>query len=337
MAGTGNNGLTDKVSQRMLKIGPAGWSYADWAGKVYPTRKPQGFDPLEYLSGYFDTIEINSTFYRMPYAATVAGWVKKVAANPHFTFTAKLTQPFTHTRQASAQDEVTFKKGMEPLRAADRLGALLLQFPYAFHNTPENREYLRQLAQRFREDALVLEVRHASWDRPYLYAFLQELGVGFCNIDQPRVSYSLGPTRRATGPVGYLRLHGRNAVTWFQEDVGRDARYDYLYSDDELNDIAETTKAIAAQAPVTYLITNNHFRGQAVVNALQLQHKLGYAEVRVPQQLLALHPELGQLIRGNTPREGMRESPDPTKPGGTAAQMELPLMPSSAPGRAEAG
>jgi len=283
----------------MIRIGPAGWSYPDWRGTVYPTKKPRLFDPLTYLASFFDTIEINSTFYRIPRASMAEGWVKKVAANSRFTFTVKLPQLFTHAREAGSSEDAAFKAGVAPLQAAGKLGAVLLQFPYSFHHTPATREYVRELGQRFHELRLILEVRHGSWDRAEVYAFLEESGIGFCNIDQPRVSYSLGPTRRVTSPVGYVRLHGRNAAAWFREDAGRDARYDYLYADEELEEIGQMAQAIARQASDTYLITNNHFRGQAVVNALQLQRKLGHAPVEVPSHLRAIYPQLEQLTQAD--------------------------------------
>jgi uncharacterized protein YecE (DUF72 family) len=281
----------------MTRIGLAGWSYADWKGRVYPSKPPRGFDPLEYLSAYFDTIEINSTFYRIPTVKTTRSWVARVDGNPAFRFTAKLPQVFTHTRQTNAQDEAAFKEAMAPLQDAQRLAALLLQFPYAFHQTPANRTYLQRLVERFRAYALVLEVRHRSWDTPDVYELLRELGVGFCNIDQPQVSYALGLTRQVTSEVGYLRLHGRNVTTWFQEDANRDARYDYLYSATELDEITAVLLAIAAQARETYLIANNHFRGQAALNALDIRRRVTRAPVNVPPQLLAVYPEMEQLIQ----------------------------------------
>jgi uncharacterized protein YecE (DUF72 family) len=291
-----------------MRIGLAGWSYPDWKGRVYPAKPPRGFDPLEYLAGYFDAIEINSTFYRIPTVKTTRDWASRVVGNPAFKFTAKLPQVFTHTRQTSAQDEAAFKDAMSPLLAADRLGALLLQFPYAFHQTPANRDYLNRLVERFRSYPLVVEVRHRSWDTPSTYEFLRALGVGFCNIDQPQVSYSLGLTRQVTSDIGYLRLHGRNAVTWFQDDVDRDARYDYLYSGPELEAISEVLQAIAAHARDAYLIANNHFRGQAALNAIELRHRITRASVPVPVQLLVVYPQLRQLMPPAASSEGDVES-----------------------------
>jgi uncharacterized protein YecE (DUF72 family) len=263
-----------------IRIGPAGWSYQDWAGQVYPQPQPRGFDPLTYLARYFDATEINSTFYRIPDAKTTQRWVARVADHPDFRFTAKLWQGFTHGGTANAQDQAAFRNAMAPLHEGGRLGDVLLQFPYRFHHTPENREHLRQLVAAFQEYPLILEVRHRSWDRPQVYAFLRELGIGFCNIDQPQVSYSIGLTRVVTSSIGYLRLHGGNAAMWFAESADAVAQYDYRYPAEELEAIVDVVEVLSRQAGETYLITNNHFRGQAALNALELRHRLRRAPCR---------------------------------------------------------
>ena len=147
----------------MIRIGPAGWSYKDWNGVVYPQPRPRGFDPLRYLSQYFSTIEINSSFYGAPKAETAKKWVLSVEHRDDFRFTAKLFQSFTHNRQPAPLDEKEFKEGLAPIVDAGRLGALLLQFPWSFKNEKESRDYLVHLQRRFREYPLVLEVRHSSW------------------------------------------------------------------------------------------------------------------------------------------------------------------------------
>jgi uncharacterized protein YecE (DUF72 family) len=280
----------------MIRIGPAGWSYQDWEGIVYPPKKGSKFDPLVYLSEFFDTIELNNTFYRPPTPAMSKSWARRVQSNSRFKFTAKLYRNFTHARESLTEaDEGTFKNGLAPLVEADRLGALLLQFPYSFHNTDENQAYLRELADRFKEFPLVLEIRHASWDRASAYRFLREIQVGFCNLDQPQVSYSIGPTKTVTSKIGYLRLHGRNVKEWFREDAGRDARYDYLYNEFELFEISERIRQISKEAEEVYVITNNHYHGKAVCNALELKAKMGEKNPKVPEVLLEHYPQLKEL------------------------------------------
>ncbi|MGE5252911.1 MAG: DUF72 domain-containing protein [Planctomycetaceae bacterium] len=280
----------------MIRIGPAGWSYQDWDGIVFPPKKGSKFDPLAYLSEFFDTIELNNTFYRPPTPAMSKSWARRVQSNSRFKFTAKLYRNFTHARESLTEaDEGAFKNGLAPLVEAGRLGALLFQFPYSFHNKEENLAYVKELADRFKEFPLVLEVRHASWDRASAFQFLREIQVGFCNIDQPQVSYSLGPTKTVTSKTGYLRLHGRNVKEWFREDAGRDARYDYLYNEFELFEIAERIRQIGKEAEEVYVITNNHYRGEAVCNALELKAKLGEKNPKIPEILLEHYPRLKEL------------------------------------------
>ncbi len=284
----------------MIRVGPAGWSYEDWKGTVYPDPLPRGFDPLPYIAEYFDTVEINSSFYRPPTERMTHSWVRRVAHNPRFKFTAKLYQRFTHERgTAGVQDERLFKRGMEPLLEADRLGALLVQFPWSFKNTSEARAYLRELLERFREYPLVVEVRHGSWNVEEVYQFLAERGVGFCNIDQPLFRRSLPPTSRVTAAVGYVRLHGRNYENWFAENADPGARYDYLYSPEELEPWIEKIRHISEIAREVYVITNNHVRGKGAVNALELRAALEREKVAVPPPLLRCYPRLYAIARSS--------------------------------------
>src|SRR5215471_11022578 len=162
----------------MIRVGPAGWAYKDWEGIVYPKPKPRGFDPVAYLARHFDTIEINSSFYGPPRSAEAKAWAEHAGGNPRFRFTAKLYQAFTHDRKATQQDEADFKNGIAPLMEAERLGALLMQFPWSFRNEPENRIYLRRLRDRFADYPPVVEVRHSSWIEPDVLDELAESGVG---------------------------------------------------------------------------------------------------------------------------------------------------------------
>ena len=197
-----------KPSPGKILVGPAGWSYADWEGIVYPRSKPRGFHEAAYLAQYFDTIEINTSFYNPLRAEVAASWVEKVQHNPSFQFTAKLWKRFTHERSASLQDEKACKQGLDPLAAAGRLGALLLQFPWSFKNTRENHEYMSGLFMQFMEYPLVVEVRHSSWNQPEIFDWLRAQGVGFCNIDQPVIGRSLG-AERTRHHAGGLRAAAR--------------------------------------------------------------------------------------------------------------------------------
>ncbi len=288
----------------MIRFGPAGWDYPDWAGKVYPKPKPKAFDPLRYIAGYFQTVEINSTFYRPPSPAVARAWAKRVEDHRDFRFTAKLWRRFTHERaEAWKREEVdAVRAGLDPLAEAGRLGALLLQFPWSFRNQEQNREWLRDLVRAFEAYPLVVEVRHVSWNEPDFYAELARGRVGIVNLDQPMFRNSLPPSARATSSVGYIRVHGRNYKDWFRKAAGRDERYDYLYSAAELKPWAERTVALAQEPNVTdvYAVNNNHFAGQAVANALMLEAQVTGEKVKVPEALLEAYPkELRPLAAEN--------------------------------------
>ena len=277
----------------MIRIGPAGWNYKDWAGIAYPEPKPRGFDPLAWLAGYFDTIEINSSYYGPPAPATAERWIARVRGNDRFRFTAKLWKRFTHERgTAFTRGEVEeASAGLLPILDAGRLGALLMQFPWSFRRTDENREWLDDVSRAFARFPLVLEVRHESWNEPAFYAELAERGIGFVNIDQPRFHHSIRPSATVTSPVGYVRVHGRNYRDWFRKGAGVEARYDYLYPPEELNGWVDRTREIAREAEETFVITNNHYRAKALVNAVMLESMVAKKKVLAPAGLVAAYPE----------------------------------------------
>jgi len=281
------------VTGRVL-VGTAGWSYADWKGRVYPDPRPRGFDELRHLARYLDCLEINSTFYRVPSARTVADWVRRTDSFPGFLFTAKVHQSFTHEEEAATgPGEVrAFLEALAPLREAKRLGALLLQFPWSFRDGPEARRRLARLCEFFAPERLVVEVRHASFGTADAEAFLAALGAGVADVDMPASKSNLPPLKRVLGPVGYVRLHGRNAAAWFDRKAGRDQRYDYLYSAAEIDAVAARVRAAAAQAPLLFVVTNNHFKGQGPANSFMLRARLLGRPVPVPPDLLHAYPFL---------------------------------------------
>ncbi len=232
------------------------------------------------------------------------------AVNPRFLFTAKLNQGFTHspiaviqstsaeTIRPLAEDEALAKAGLDSLANAGLLGALLIQFPISFKNTPENQAYLDQLLKKFAAYPRVVEVRHATWNSPELFVQLAERGVGFANIDQPILGKSIRPTNYVTSHVGYVRLHGRNYKNWFDSEHRND-RYDYLYTREELGGWVERIKTVSASATKTFVITNNHPDGKAAVSALEIEHMLSGKKVKAPESLIAKYPQLEQITEAS--------------------------------------
>ena len=280
----------------MIRVGPAGWSYPDSPGHVYPAGVPARFDALAFLAGFFDTIEINSTFYRPQPARAYTSWVRRVAHNPPFRFTVKLWQRFTHERAApwTADDVRLVTDGLEVLRDAGRLGALLAQFPWSFKPAAASGDLLARLAETFRAWPLVVEVRHGEWGRPETLRLFSDLGIGIANIDQPLIGQSLTPAAHRSGSVGYVRFHGRNYEHWFGEHEDAAQRYDYLYTVKELAPWVERIRALGAAEGVAdvYVITNNHFEGKGPANALMLRALLEKRKVQAPPVLYAAYRDV---------------------------------------------
>lgn len=282
-----------------VRVGPAGWSYPDWNRIVYPANKKRGFDPLRYLSRYFDTIEINSTFYRPALPKIFLNWAERVEENPHFRFSVKCWKRFTHEKKPlSMADMKQVFPGLEALHETGTLGCILFQFPWSFRNDMENRVYIREIRDCFQHFPIVLEVRHESWNQEAFFGYLKHLQIGFANLDQPVLRKCIPPTEITTAPTAYVRLHGRNDQDWFRKDAGRDDRYNYLYTQEELEDWVTRIKRLKRKAKEIYVITNNHFKGQAVCNAFQLQTLLGQPPRMIPESLKERFPELRRLETG---------------------------------------
>jgi len=280
----------------VIRVGPAGWSYPDSPGHVYPAGLPKSFDVLAFIASYFDTIEINASFYAPQPARNYASWVKRTAGRADFRFTAKLWQKFTHgesgvvSRESDVWSDENVRlvtEGMQILRDAGRLGAVLAQFPWSFKPSPPNLKHLERLAEAFAGWPVVVEVRHGAWAKHEYALLLKRLGLGFCNIDQPVIGESLGPTAGVTSDIGYLRFHGRRYDTWFEAHEDSAQRYDYLYGADELAPWVERIRKVTSADGVrdVYVISNNHFEGKGPANALMIRSMLEGRKVPAPPVL----------------------------------------------------
>ncbi len=273
-----------------LRCGPAGWSYPHWNSVVYPRPKSRTFHPLEYLAGYFDTVEINSTFYAPVRPEIARLWSSLVSHNRAFQFTAKLSRRFTHDRDLNSVEVQAFRDGIEPLQVSGKLGCVLMQFPWSFRYTVENRDFFIKLRRAFHQFPLVAEMRHSSWAAEEAVGTFIDYRVGFCNIDQPEYEKAMPPTSFLTSSTGYVRLHGRPAAGMLQgfEERAQD-RNDYLYSTSELQCWAGRIANIRQYAASVFVITTNDAAGKSVVNALQLQGMLGGRQSGIPGDLLRRH------------------------------------------------
>ncbi len=293
----------------MIRIGTSGWSYPTgegrWEGVFYPRGKK--VDHLEFYSRFFDTVEVNSSFYR-PIVPNVAhNWVEKTPSE--FRFTAKLYQKFTHPKmfeeatgkaaEVGLEDVERFQEGLAPLVEAGRLGCLLAQFPPSFKHDEETLTYLEDLLRQFARYPLAVELRHRSWtDNPDSFRLLASHGVAWCMIDEPKFRTSIGDVP-LTSKVGYFRFHGRNAMEWWKGD--RESRYNYLYSPQEVSALAEDVKDVAERTQDVYAFYNNHFGAKAVVNALQTRLRFGQEPSHeLPAALVEQYPELSQALQDSS-------------------------------------
>jgi len=176
---------------------------------------------------------------------------------------------------------------------------VLIQFPWSFKNDREERSYLTQLAERFKDYSLVVELRHESWNNPRIMQTLEDLGVGLCDIDQPLFANSIKPSAEVTSSIGYIRLHGRNYQNWFREEADVVERYDYLYSRDELEPWVNRIKEVAQKAKQTFVITNNHARGQSLANAFEIMAQLEEERVPGPAKLIETYPRLIESVEAD--------------------------------------
>jgi uncharacterized protein YecE (DUF72 family) len=278
---------------RDISIGIAGWSYPDWEGIVYPK---SSIDKLAFAADLVDCIEINSTFYRLPDRKNSASWLGRVEGRKDFFFTAKLHQTFTHERILDPLTAEQFKEGLRPLLEADRLHRLLIQFRYDFASIPENKEYLRKLIDVFGDVfSIVVEVRHHSWQLSESLEFLKRMKTSVCNLDYP-----LGPNSfdldETISPDGYMRLHGRNREKWFSKST-RDEIYDYVYNQSELREIFGRIEKLADRCQTYTVIANNHYKGAALANALELKYLLTGLKQPIPEGLLQRYPLLSEIAQ----------------------------------------
>lgn len=264
-----------------IRIGTSGWHYPSgngtWNGPFYPKKRPRGFDELRFYADRFDTVEVNATFYRQPEPDMSRKWLDRTPDS--FLFSIKLFQKFTHPemflkRPGTADWDVTlgdidlFRAGLDPIASAGRLGALLIQFPSSFHNEPNTQDYLRWLASAFADYPRAVELRHESWKGSPL---VEETGSALVRQDEPFANIA---TTATNNPLVYIRMHGRNKANWWKHEHPED-RYNYLYTSEELEPVADFAKEEAAIEKRVLVYFNNHFSAKAVANADILKNQVG--------------------------------------------------------------
>jgi len=268
--------------QARLYIGTSGWSYprgeGTWTGYFYPKGK---INELEYYSQFFNTIEVNSSFYRPPDPGYVHNWVRRVPDD--FLFTVKLWQKFTHPKMykdatgeeasISLKDIDTFKQSLEPLAGSGKLGALLAQFPPSFKNDEFGRQILSAVGKAFGQYRLAVELRHKTWsDDPDTALLLEKTEIAWVQIDEPKFASSIARELPTTSDLAYFRFHGRNAEMWWKGN--NETRYKYLYFPEEIEELSDRVKSAADKTKLLFAHFNNHWQGYAPRNANDLKKSL---------------------------------------------------------------
>lgn len=261
-----------------IYIGTSGYSYDDWVGPIYPEDVKKTDWLKYYAERLFHCTEINYTYYRLPAARTLKAMADKTP--PGFQFTVKASQELTHGRDDPDAFE-KFTSALWPLLEADKFGCVLAQFPTSFHNTPENQDYLRRLRDRLSDLPTVVEFRNREWIEDDVFELLRECGLGFCAVDQPQFKTLVPPIAWVTGPIAYVRFHGRNYAKWWSHAESYE-RYDYQYSEEELGEWVPKIEKMAAESDKLFAFANNHYQGQAVSTAQQISRLLQQAGLDLP-------------------------------------------------------
>jgi uncharacterized protein YecE (DUF72 family) len=248
-----------------ISIGTSGWKFDDWAGTFYPLRVPQTMW-LVYYAARFPIGEINSTYYRIAPLAAYAGIARRTPES--FRLFAKVHADVTHTREHPGDSLRALRAALQPLTDAGKLLGLLAQFPNRFHFTREAMAYLLHLRELCARERLCVEFRHSSWLEAEALEAVREAGLTWVCPDEPDLPDLMPRRVLATSDMLYVRLHGRNARAWYDRSAGD--RYDYLYSEDELQTVGREIAQGLASVTHGYVLFNNCHGGQAPRNALRL-------------------------------------------------------------------
>jgi uncharacterized protein YecE (DUF72 family) len=265
-------GTASEAAMDNIRIGTSGYSFDDWVGSFYPPALRRT-ERLAFYSRHFDVVEINATYYRIPSRASFEAMARKTP--PDFTFIVKGPRSMTHDRDLSGAfptDWDTFISAVEPLREAEKLDGILLQFPYAFRYGRASLDYLKRVRDRLGFHRVFVEFRHVSWNSDDTFEYLRRHRIGYCAVDEPELPGLMPPVVRQTGNVGYIRFHGRNRTNWWGD--GRGDRYDHTYTRSELDEWIGKIRELASQTARTYVFFNNCHDGQAVQGARLLADML---------------------------------------------------------------
>lgn len=254
-----------------VRVGTSGYSFGDWVGPFYPEGIERG-KMLDYYVQHFNTVEVNSTYYRIPHPRVMANLEMKTPDD--FQFMIKAHSSATHERERLAEETPKYLESIQPIAESGKLKGILAQFPWSFKRSRANAEHLRRCRDAFADYPLFVEFRHSSWITPKLFEWLEKSEIGYVSVDEPQLQGMLSSDVTATTSVGYIRLHGRNSEQWWN---GGPLRYDYLYNDQELSEWVDRIEEVRKNTETVYVFFNNCHEGQAVTNAQRILEMLDVA------------------------------------------------------------
>jgi uncharacterized protein YecE (DUF72 family) len=282
-----------------VRIGTCSWADDALSKYFYPPKFPAK-ERLAYYADHFDTVEVDSTYYRLPSESMVQGWADRTPDG--FTMHVKAFGLMTRhpvklevlpedlqsvmpvdergrvdrpPRELRAEVFRRFLAALEPLRSVGKLGGILMQLPQYIVFKDSSLEYLEWSREQLGGDEMLVEFRHRSWlddeHRAESLAFLERIGATYVTVDAPKSdsAKNLVPTVPAvTSDTAYVRFHGRNLATWNKRGGSAAERFDYLYSEDELTEWVPTLRDLAGEAKQAFALFNNNSTAQDPRNPL---------------------------------------------------------------------
>ncbi len=268
------NLFEEKLDRKLLPgganlfLGTSGYSFPGWLNVFYPPRITKK-DWLRFYALKFNSVEINSTYYRILSESSTGRMADSVPDN--FSFSVKLHSSMTHSRDCSGEDWEAFRKMLHPLVASNRLGMVLAQFPWSFPLKEESFQYLRMLRDKIEDNRALIEFRHKKWYAEDVIEQVRQIGFIPVSVDLPSLPGLPEKTLFGGEETIYLRLHGRNRDKWWGNTQ---ERYDYLYTEEEMETWADRLRNLSTEVNRCYVFFNNCHMGKAALNAADMERLL---------------------------------------------------------------
>jgi uncharacterized protein YecE (DUF72 family) len=269
----------------VVRLGTCSWADDGLLRHWYPRGVSSAAARLRYYAERFDTVEVDSPFYRLPAPEVAARWAERTPSG--FVFHAKASAEMTGHRETDDLERsfAEFRAALGPLEASGKLRGVLLQYHPRFRKGPDAMRVLERVRPLLEPLVPLIEFRHMSWmtedEQAETLAFLERHGLAYVSVDAPRTRASnvLPPVAAATHAVAYVRFHGRNAQTWNRKTQTTAERFDHLYDARELGEWVEPLARLGGEAEEVYAFFNNNNRDYTPRSAQVLRKLLDRAGV----------------------------------------------------------